>query len=143
MISRISAAVDIRRSIESVYKQVTQFESFPLFIGDVVEVQQLDDTHLFWRANIGAAARGYYVTITEQRLDELLAWRSDDGGPAHWGSVTVHRVNDGTRVTVQLSIDPSGIAEPATDKLRVLERLLQGGLDGFKQFVENEGAQTC
>lgn len=137
MSGRISATIDVRRSAEAVYQQLTQFESLPQFMEGVVEVQQLDDTHLFWRINVGSATRGFYVAITEQRADERVAWRSDDGGPAHSGVVTVHGIDAGTtRVTVQMSVARGRFAENEAGELSVLDRRVRHGLDRFQQFIE-------
>lgn len=141
--SHISAAIEVRRSIETVYQQMTRFESFPQFIEGVVEVQQLDDTHLFCRIDVGTATRGLYIAITEQRAQDRVAWRSDDGGPAHSGSLSFQRIGDGaTRVTAHMTIDPTAFADKAANRLGLLDRRMRSGLDEFKQFIESEGAQS-
>jgi uncharacterized membrane protein len=49
---RIEKTFEIDCPVRTVYNQWTQFEDFPRFMDGVKEVQQLDDTHLHWRASI-------------------------------------------------------------------------------------------
>jgi uncharacterized membrane protein len=43
--------------VKAACNQWTQFEEFPRFMEGVKEVQQLDDTHLHWKAEIGGQER--------------------------------------------------------------------------------------
>ncbi|KAA1251117.1 SRPBCC family protein [Mycobacterium simiae] len=142
MTSNITAAIDVRKPIDTVYNQWTQFESFPEFMEGVEQVQQLDDTHLAWRIKVGPATREFYATVTEQHPEERVAWRSDDG-PTHAGVVTFHRINDDTtRVTTQIDIDPDGFVENVADKLGILDRRVHGDLERFKEFIERRPGET-
>src|SRR5207253_6695006 len=85
-------AIDVDVPVREAYNQWTQFEEFPLFMGSIVEVRQLDDTHLRWRARVGRAERQWTARVTEQHPDERIAWTSDDGGPD--GVVTFHRLSE-------------------------------------------------
>src|SRR5262245_40853122 len=49
----IDATIDVNVPVPVAYNQWTQFEDFPLFMEGVEHVQQLDDTHLHWVANVG------------------------------------------------------------------------------------------
>lgn len=46
MASNITAALDVKRPIQTVYNQWTQFESFPQFVEGVERIEQRGDTHL-------------------------------------------------------------------------------------------------
>jgi uncharacterized membrane protein len=54
-----------KRSCESCLQPVDQFEEFPRFMEGVKEVQQLDDTHLHWKAEIGGQEKELNAEITE------------------------------------------------------------------------------
>jgi len=51
-LSFVQDSIEIDVPISTVYNQWTQFEEFPNFMKDVLDVRQIDDTHLHWRANI-------------------------------------------------------------------------------------------
>jgi hypothetical protein len=57
--------------------------------------------------------------------------------------VTFHRLDEThTRVTVQMDIDPEGVAETVGDKTGVIDRRVKGDVKRFKEFIENRGAET-
>ena len=139
--STITESVDVAVDVSTAYNQWTQFESFPQFMEGVDEIRQIDDTHIHWVTSIGGVTREFDATITEQRPDERVAWRSDDG-PDHAGVITFHRL-DGTttRVTAQMDIDPEGFVESAADKLGILDRRVKSDMRRFKEFIESRGAR--
>ena len=137
--STITESVDVAVDVSTAYNQWTQFESFPEFMEGVDEVRQIDDTHTHWVTSIAGVTREFDATITEQRPDERVAWRSDDG-PQHAGVITFDRLDDTTtRVTAQMDIDPDGFVENAADKLGILDRRVKGDLRRFKEFIESHG----
>jgi uncharacterized membrane protein len=138
----ITESIDVDVDVTTAYDQWTQFESFPQFMEGVDEVRQIDDTHLHWVTSIGPVTREFDATVTEQRPDERVAWRSDDG-PEHAGVVTFHRLDDSsTRVTVQMDIDPEGFVENVADKANILDTRVKGDLKRFKEFIESHGTET-
>jgi len=139
--STITESVDVAVDVSTAYNQWTQFESFPQFMEGVDEIRQIDDTHIHWVTSIGGVTREFDATITEQRPDERVAWRSDEG-PDHAGVITFHRL-DGTttRVTAQMDIDPEGFVESAADKLGILDRRVKSDMHRFKEFIESRGGR--
>ena len=51
--ARIEESIDVDVPLTVAYNQWTQFEEFPQFMEGIESVQQLDDTHLLWTAEIG------------------------------------------------------------------------------------------
>ncbi|MBO3732964.1 SRPBCC family protein [Glycomyces niveus] len=140
--STITESVDVHVPVSRAYNQWTQFETFPQFMDGVEQVRQLDDTHTHWVTKLGGATREFDATITEQRPDERVAWRSING-PTHAGVVTFHRLDDDTtRVTAQMDIDPEGFAEETADKLGFIDRRVKGDMRRFKEFIEERGVET-
>src|SRR5205814_8534535 len=87
--SSIEQSIDVNVPVRTAYNQWTQFEEFPRFMEGVQQVQQLDETQLHWRAEIGGKEKEWYARITEQIPDERIAWTSTTG--AHnAGVVTFH-----------------------------------------------------
>src|SRR4029450_9194425 len=51
--AEMEKSIEVNAPLREVYNQWTQFEDFPRFMEGVVEVRQIDDKRLFWRADIG------------------------------------------------------------------------------------------
>ena len=135
-------SIDVNVPVRTAYDQWTQFEEFPKFMEGVKAVEQLDDTHLHWKAEIAGQQKDWDAEITEQHPDERVAWRSTSG--AHnAGVVTFHRLDEGTtRVTLQLDAEPEGAVESVGTALGFLERRVKGDLERFKEFIERRGVET-
>ena len=140
--STVERSVEVEVPVRTAYNQWTQFESFPQFMQGVEKVVQLDDTHTLWTTKIGGQTREFHATITEQHPDERVAWTSLDG-PKHAGVVTFHRLDDThTRVTVQMDIEPSGMAETVGDKAGIIDRKVKGDVKRFKEYIETRGVES-
>jgi uncharacterized membrane protein len=140
--SNIIETVDVEVPVRTAYDQWTQFEEFPRFMDGVESVQQLDDTHLLWRARVGGKELEWHAEITEQTPDQRIAWQATDGA-TNAGVVTFHRLDDQlTRVTLQLDVEPDGVVEAVGDALGVVSRRVAGDLARFKSFVEERGVAT-
>ena len=110
MTAKVEKSIDVDVPVQTAYNQWTQFESFPEFMDGVIEVRQLNDTRLHWKAKVAGKEKEWDAEITEQRPDERVAWRAVDGAP-NGGVVTFHRIGESqTRVMLQLEAEPEGIA---------------------------------
>ena len=135
-------SIDVKVPVSTAYNQWTQFEEFPRFMEGVEKVTQKDDTHLFWKAEIGGQTKEWDAEITEQKPDERVAWRATSGAE-NAGVVTFHRIDDETtRVTLQMDVEPEGVVENVGTGLGFLERRVKGDLERFKDFIESQGAET-
>ena len=140
--STIEQSVDVHVPIRTVYNQWTQFEEFPRFMEGVVEVRQLDDTHLHWKATVGGKEKAWDAVITEQLPEQRIAWTNTTGA-RNAGVVTFHRLSDHhTRVMLQLDYEPEGLVENVGDMLGVVSRRVRGDLERFKAFIESQGQET-
>jgi uncharacterized membrane protein len=138
----VQESIEVEVPVRSAYNQWTQFEEFPRFMEGVEEVQQLDDTHLRWRAELWGKSKEWTAEITEQKPDERVAWKNVDGAE-NAGVVTFHRIGDGkSKVTAQIDAEPEGLVEAAGDLLGMLERKVKGDLQRFKEFIETRSAET-
>ena len=110
----VQESVDVDVPIRVAYDQWTQFESFPQFMGGVEKITQIDDTHTHWVTNIDGVKREFDAEITEQHVEERVAWTSTNGEAKHAGVVTFHRLDDAkTRVMIQIDWEPEGLVEGA------------------------------
>ena len=134
--SRITHAIEVDVPIRVAYDQWTQFEEFPQFMEGIESVQQIDDTHLDWTAEVGGQRRTWRAEIVQQEPDKVIAWRSTSGA-RNDGRVTFAALDgDRSRVTVELDVEPAGLVETAGDALGFVDRQTEGDLERFKSFIE-------
>lgn len=140
--STVEQSIDVEVPISTAYNQWTQFESFPDFMEGIVEVRQLDDTHLHWKAKIAGAEREWDAEVTEQHPDERVAWKSTSGH-RNAGVVTFHELDPRhTRVMLQQDIETEGMVEKVGDALGMIDRRAKGDLKRFKELIESRGTAT-
>jgi len=140
--SLIEKSIEINVPVRTAYNQWTQFEEFPKFMEGVKRVQQLDDKHLHWKAEIGGKEKEWDAEITEQIPDKRIAWRSRDGAQ-NAGVVTFHRLSDSTsKVMLQMEYDPDGVLENVGDVTGVVSQRVLGDLERFKRYIESRGQET-
>ena len=140
--AEMEKSIVVEAPLREVYNQWTQFEEFPRFMEGVVEVRQLDDKRVYWRANIAGAEREWHAEITDQTPDRRIAWKSLTG-PEHGGAVLFRPVaGGGTEVTMRMQYEPEGVTENVGDALGLVGRRIQGDLERFKDFIEERGRAT-
>ena len=140
--AEMEKSIEVAAPLREVYDQWTQFEDFPRFMEGVIEVRQLDDKRLHWRAVIGGKEKEWDAEIVEQRPDERIAWTSR-GGVSNAGVVTFHRIDDQrTKVMLQVDYEPQGVVENVADALGVVKARIKGDLERFKEFIERRGRET-
>lgn len=141
-IERVEKIIDVDRPLRTVYNQWTQFETFPQFIAGVKEVQQIDDTHVHWRAEVRGKEVEWDAEITEQDPDKRISWKSVSGahnaGTVRFESLGANR----TRVRLVMAYEPEGAVEKLGDALGFLERQVRTSLAQFKRFIEARGTET-
>ncbi len=140
--SMIQDSIVVEVPLHTAYSQWTQFEDFPQFMEGVHQVEQLDDRHLHWRAEVGGKEIEWDAEITEQIPDSRIAWQSIDG-PENSGLVSFEPTLDGsTRVTVQMEYEPEGFMENVGDMLGVTTRRVHNDLQHFKEMIESRGHES-
>jgi len=105
-------------------------------------VEQLDDTHLRWVAEVGGESRDWQAEIVEQVPDQRIAWRAtDDEGPN--GLVRFEPLGEATTlVTVEMSYEPEGLKEQLGAKIGLDSRQVKEDLGRYKELVETMGSET-
>jgi uncharacterized membrane protein len=141
---KIEDTIEVQVPVQQAYNQWTQFEDFPKFMEGIQSVQQLDDTHVQWVAEIRGESRQWTTQITEQRPDEKVAWKTIEGEVRNDGVVTFEPMGDAqTRVNVQMDVESDSKAENvAGDLLGVVKSQVRGDLERFKQLIENGNEET-
>jgi uncharacterized membrane protein len=141
---KVDESIDVRVPVEQAYNQWTQFEEFPKFMDGIQSVQQLDDGHVKWVAEVRGETREWTTEITEQRPDEKIAWKTIGGEVKNDGIVTFEQLgNDQTRINVEMDVEgESGTENVAGDLLGVVKTQVRGDLERFKQLIESRGEET-
>jgi uncharacterized membrane protein len=141
---KVEESIEVQVPVQQAYNQWTQFEEFPKFMEGIQSVQQLDDTHVRWVAEIRGESREWTTEITDQQPDEKIAWKTIDGELKNDGVVTFEQVGDGqTRVNVQMDVDGDSTAENvAGDLLGIVKAQVHGDLERFKVLIENRDEET-
>ena len=140
--AKIEESIQVEVPVETAYNQWTQFEEFPTFMEGIEQVQQLDDTHLRWTAEVGGTREEWDAEITEQHPDHRVAWTAT-GGKGNAGVVTFHRIDEGqTKVMVQMDWEPEGVKEKIGAALGMDNRRVQGDLQRFKELIESRGTES-
>jgi uncharacterized membrane protein len=140
---KVQDSIEVQVPVQQAYNQWTQFEEFPKFMDGIQSVQQLDDTHVEWVAEIRGESRQWTTEITEQRPDEKVAWKTIDGEVKNDGVVTFEPVGDNqTRVNVEMEVESQSTAENvAGDLLGIVKDQVHGDLERFKQLIENRNEE--
>ena len=139
--SRIHESIQVDVPVRTAYNQWTQFEEFPRFMDGVERVVQVSDTILEWTAEVGGRMKTWTARITRQEPDQTIAWVSVDGA-TNAGTVGFHPQDGGTRIELDLDVEPDGPFEAAGDALGFVERRAKGDLERFKSFIESRGVET-
>jgi uncharacterized membrane protein len=140
--SSVEESIELDVPVSTAYNQWTQFEDFPKFMATVQQVNQVDDTHLHWRAIVAGKVKEWDAEITEQTPDKRIAWRSTSG-PQNAGVVTFHKVGENrTRVMLQMDYTPETVGEKVADAVGGVKLTAKGNLKKFKQLVESRGVET-
>ena len=140
--ANIEESIDVNVPVSTAYNQWTQFEEFPQFMEGVESVQQIDDTHLLWTAEIGGEREEWRAEISEQTPDQRIAWHATEG-KTNAGVVTFHRIDDNTtRVMLQMDWEPEGMKEKAGAAVGADSRRVKGDLERFKELIERRGTPT-
>ena len=140
--SALNASVEVEESIEvaspvsTAYKQWARFEDYPKFMSGVHEVQQLDDRHLQWRADVGGKEEKWDAEIVEQIPYMRIAWRSVSGG-RNAGVVRFQKISDtATKVLLQTDCDSRSFNEQGRDALGLVRTQARNTLSNFKDLLE-------
>jgi uncharacterized membrane protein len=135
-------SIDVKAPVRSVYDQWTQFEEFPRFMRDVVEVRQHGADALSWKVLMGGKEKQWEARIIEQIPDTSIVWESVDG-TSNRGAITFEPLGtDATRLTVVMEYEPEGFLEKAADLLGVPSGHVEESLESFRELIESKGSVT-
>src|SRR5215813_10914707 len=143
VVIRVAQAVTINRSPEEIYRYWRDFQNLPRFMKHLESVRATGERRSHWVANAPAGRTVEWdAEITEDRPNELIAWRSLEGSDVDSvGYVRFERAPGGRGTVVRMEKryrPPAGMAGATVAKLlgEGLEREIKNGLRRFKQIME-------
>lgn len=141
--NRVNKSIVINSSPEELYRFWRDFENLPRFMHHLESVRVTGEGRSHWVATAPAGTTVEWdAEITEDRPNELIAWRSLEGADVYnSGSVRFERAPGGRGTIVRVEIDydpPGGKLGVAVAKLFGEEPELQVNADlrRFKQVIE-------
>ena len=138
----VKETIEVNVPVSTAYNQWTQFTDFPKFMDGVKSVEQLDETHLRWVAEVGGQSRDWQAEIVEQVPDQKVAWRAL-GADGPNGVVTFEPLGEGkTIVIVEMSYEPKNFKEQLGSKIGLDSRQVKEDLGRYKELVETMGSET-
>jgi uncharacterized membrane protein len=140
---RVKKSITINRSPEEIYQFWREFQNLPRFMNDLESVQITGERRSHWVARGPAGKRiEWDAEITEDRPNELIAWRSLEGSQVeNSGLVRFEpaRGKPGTVVRVELEYrPPAGVLGATVAKLLGAEpkQQVHENLHRFRQLME-------
>ncbi|MCT9871933.1 SRPBCC family protein [Paenarthrobacter aurescens] len=142
MTTKVNKTIMVNVPISTAYRQWTQFEEFPHFMGGVERVTRLSDDRLEWVAEIAGVHRRWEAKIVQQDLDRAVAWAAVEGAKnAGWVEFKEAGPSQ-TSLHLSLEYEPHGVLEFLGDKLHVVERQAESDLKKFKEYIEKQAPET-
>jgi hypothetical protein len=138
-LTNIVESVDVGVPVRLAYNQWTQYEDFPTFTKKVEQARPDEDDQKYkvnWKAQVFWSHREWSATITDQRPDERIIWRSE-GQKGHVdGAVTFHELGPNlTKIVVVLEYHPQGLMERTGNLWRAQGRRARLELKHFQRHV--------
>jgi uncharacterized membrane protein len=105
----IEKAINVDAPPDVVYALWSNFENFPQFMSNVLEVRNMDGDVSHWKvAGPAGVPVEWDATLTKVVPNEMIAWKSVEGSPVANAGYVLFEPNDagGTEVTVRISYNP-------------------------------------
>jgi hypothetical protein len=101
----------------------------------IQQVTQEDKKHVTFKAKIWGISKEFKAEIIDQRPNELVKWRVEEG-MTHTGIVTFHELAPRlTRVELNLDVEPGSLIEKAARGMRHVKRAARADMARFKAYV--------
>ena len=136
-LTNVVESIEVGVPLRLAYNQWTTYRDFPTFTKKIENAQPNEDsTKVSWKAQVFWSHREWEATITDQRPDERIIWRSK-GQKGHVdGAVTFHELTPTlTKIVVVLEYHPQGMFERTGNLWRAQGRRVRLELKHFQRHV--------
>lgn len=138
----VETSINVRCPLRAVYDQWTRFEEFPEFVPGVLEVHQIDDTHVHCHAEILGEETELDAEIIDQVPNDHITWKSSSGVPSV-GIVRFEPLGPAlTRVQLVIAYEPGAATDDVRDALQALSVRIQETVEDFKWFIEDRDRES-
>ena len=106
---KVYKSINVNAPRDVLFALWSNFENFPKFMSNVLEIRNIDDRRSHWRvAGPAGIPVQWEAEITKIVPDELIAWRSIEGSMVENAGYVLFEPNgdDSTEVSVHLSYNP-------------------------------------
>lgn len=138
---RIEHTIDVASSAAKAHSQWAQYDSYPLFMENVIEVSAIADDRLHWRVQRHSGEAEWDSEITANVPGRMLAWRDlvEEGNDST--TISIHEVDAGhCRVQLIMQVDLQVSAQRvAATEVALIERV-EADLARFKALMEHPEA---
>ena len=142
MTTKVNKTIMVNVPVSTAYRQWTQFEEFPHFMGGVQRVTRLGDDRLEWMAEIAGVHRTWEAKIVQQDVNRAVAWAAVEGVKnAGWVEFKEAGPSQ-TSLHLTLEYEPHGVLEFLGDKLHIVERQAESDLKKFKEYIEKQAPEA-
>jgi hypothetical protein len=138
-LTNIVESIEVGVPIRVAYDQWTSWDQFPTFTKKVENASPEENDQEYkvkWKAQVFWSHREWEATITDQRPDERIVWKST-GQKGHVdGAVTFHELTPNlTKIVVVLEYHPQGLFERTGNLWRAQGRRTRLELKHFQRHV--------
>jgi len=137
---RVEKSIRVKAPVGEAYGMWRDFENFPRFMENVLEVQSKGDKLSHWKLKGPAGTSAEFdAEMTQDEPNRSIGWNSRGGSMESTGNVTFAETDDNTvvHVVMQWSDPPGGaVGEAASRALQNPEKMLEEDLQRFKDLVE-------
>ena len=122
-------SIALNAPVTNVYKHSCRFEQLPRFIGSLINVQKVDDTHFWLTTSDGSGQQRIMLQIVLRVPERRIAWQASCNEFSQGVILFEPLSQNKTEITLKLrsTIGPAMLAQTTRDYLI-----------NFKQFVEQK-----
>jgi len=105
----VQKIINVNAPVEEVYRFWSNFENFPRIMSHVDEVKDLGNGRSRWTVDGPAGVPvSWNAVVTQQRDNEVLAWRSEEGAVVGNAGIIRFTPNEqgGTRIDIKMTYNP-------------------------------------
>jgi len=137
---KVERTILVNAPVDKVYRLWSNFENFPQWMDNIDQVRYTgaDRTHWKVKSRTGVPVE-FDARIKKNIPNEVISWESVSGNLPNAGSVRFDKVGDGTRVKVNMELNPLGgvIGDAIANLIGDPDKQLEDDLLNFKRVAES------
>jgi len=137
---KVERTILVNAPVDKVYRLWSNFENFPQWMDNIDQVRYTgaDRNHWKVKSRTGVPVE-FDARIKKNIPNEVISWESVSGNLPNAGSVRFDKVGDGTRVKVNMELNPLGgvIGDAIANLIGDPDKQLEDDLLNFKRVAES------